>query len=62
MAKGKNITYDERVLIEQWYEKGKSQSDIARLLGYTRQAISIELKRGQSINNTYSAEYAQTQV
>lgn len=66
--KGKHLTIGERRLVERWKKEGKSNREIARLLGKAPQTIHNEIKRGQVRQQTkkgkfvlvYSADYAQT--
>lgn len=44
-AKG-HLKFKERELIERWLREGKSQAEIARLLGRNRSTISREIKKG----------------
>ncbi|COT57055.1 transposase-like protein%2C IS1239 [Streptococcus pneumoniae] len=45
-TKGKHLTIDSRRLIERWKKKGKSNREIASLLGKVPQTIHTEIKRG----------------
>lgn len=45
-TKGKHLTYDDRKNIERWNKEGKSNREIARLLGKSHQTINNEIKRG----------------
>lgn len=45
-TKGKHLTYDDRKNIERWNKEGKSNREIARLLGKSYQTINNEIKRG----------------
>ena len=65
-TKGKHLTIDSRRLIERW-KKGKSNREIASLLGKAPQTIYTEIKRGTvrkclgkgRFKEVYSADYAQ---
>lgn len=66
-TKHKHLTIDLRKLIEKWKKEGKSNREIARLLGKNHQTINNEIKRGLVIQRTsygkfkkvYKAEFAQ---
>ena len=66
--KGKHLTMDNRRLIERWKKEGKSNREIAGLLGKAPQTINNEVKRGTTLQQVrkglykkvYSADYAQT--
>lgn len=66
--KGKHLTIDNRRLIEKWKIEGKSNREIADLLGKAPQTINNEINRGTTLQQVrkgvykkvYSAEYAQT--
>ncbi|NQK46197.1 IS30 family transposase, partial [Streptococcus suis] len=66
--KGKHLTIDNRRLIERWKNEGKSNREIADLLGKTSQTINNEINRGTTLQQVrkgiykkvYSADYAQT--
>ena len=45
-TKGKHLTIDSRRLIERWKKEGKSNREIASLLGKAPQTIHTEIKRG----------------
>ncbi|CIQ42536.1 transposase-like protein%2C IS1239 [Streptococcus pneumoniae] len=45
-TKGKHLTIDSRRLIERWKKEGKSNREIASLLGKAPQTIYTEIKRG----------------
>ena len=45
-TKGKHLTIDSRRLIERWKKEGKSNREIASLLGKAPQTIHNEIKRG----------------
>ncbi|EOB16044.1 transposase [Streptococcus pneumoniae 1488] len=49
-TKAKHLTIDSRRLIERWKKEGKSNREIASLLGKAPQTIHTEIKRGQSDN------------
>ena len=59
---------DNRRLIERWKKEGKSNREIAGLLGKTSQTINNEINRGTTLQQVrkgvykkiYSADYAQT--
>ncbi|MDS2825137.1 helix-turn-helix domain-containing protein, partial [Streptococcus pneumoniae] len=44
-TKGKHLTIDSRRLIERWKKEGKSNREIASLLGKAPQTIHTEIKR-----------------
>lgn len=46
ITKGKHLTEQERYLIEKWKKEGKSNRNIAQLLGKAPQTINNEIKRG----------------
>ncbi|MBF0699302.1 helix-turn-helix domain-containing protein, partial [Streptococcus danieliae] len=46
-TKGKHLTINDRRYIERWNKEGKSNREIARLLGRAPQTINNEIKRGQ---------------
>lgn len=66
-TKDKHLTIDSRRLIERWKKEGKSNREIASLLGKAPQTIHTEIKRGtvlQCLRNgcfkeIYSADYTQ---
>ena len=66
-TKGKHLTIDSRCLIERWKKEGKSNREIASLLGKAPQTIHTEIKRGTvrqclgkgRFKEVYSADYAQ---
>ncbi len=66
-TKGKYLTIPDRRYIEQWNKEGKSNREIARLLGRAPQTINNEIKRGQVLQQVrkglfkyvYSADVAQ---
>ena len=66
-TKGKHLTIDSRHLIERWKKEGKSNREIASLLGKAPQTIHTEIKRGTvrqclgkgRFKEVYSADYAQ---
>ncbi|SNM73206.1 IS30 family transposase [Streptococcus pneumoniae] len=66
-TKGKHLTIDSRRLIERWKKEGKSNREIASLLGKAPQTIHTEIKRrtvrkclGKGrFKEVYSADYAQ---
>ncbi len=45
-TKNKHLTYQDRKLIYKWKNEGKSNREIARLLGKAPQTINNEIKRG----------------
>lgn len=45
-TKGKHLTINDRRNIERWLNQGKSNREIARLLGKAPQTINNEVKRG----------------
>lgn len=65
--KGKHLTITERYLIERWKRDGKSNRQIAELLGKAPQTIHNEIKRETILQQvrkgkferSYSADYAQ---
>ncbi|HFM9628149.1 TPA: IS30 family transposase, partial [Streptococcus pneumoniae] len=65
--KAKHLTIDSRRLIERWKKEGKSNREIASLLGKAPQTIHTEIKRGTvrqclgkgRFKEVYSADYAQ---
>ncbi|HHG7414283.1 TPA: IS30 family transposase [Streptococcus pneumoniae] len=66
-TKAKHLTIDSRRLIERWKKEGKSNREIASLLGKVPQTIHTEIKRGTvrqclgkgRFKEVYSADYAQ---
>ncbi|HEU5540669.1 TPA: IS30 family transposase [Streptococcus pneumoniae] len=66
-TKAKHLTIDSRRLIERWKKEGKSNREIASLLGKAPQTIHTEIKRGTvrqclgkgCFKEVYSADYAQ---
>ncbi|WP_152329847.1 helix-turn-helix domain-containing protein, partial [Streptococcus pneumoniae] len=66
-TKGKHLTIDSRRLIERWKKEGKSNREIASLLGKVPQTIHTKIKRrtvrkclGKGrFKEVYSADYAQ---
>ena len=66
-TKGKHLTIDSHRLIERWKKEGKSNREIASLLGKAPQTIHTEIKRGTvrqclgkgRFKAVYSADYAQ---
>ncbi|CAL3573461.1 IS1239 transposase [Streptococcus pneumoniae] len=66
-TKAKHLTIDSRRLIERWKKEGKSNREIASLLGKAPQTIHTEIKRGTvrqclgkgRFKEVYSADYAQ---
>lgn len=66
-TKGKHLTIDSRCLIERWKKEGKSNREIASLLGKAPQTIHTEIKCGTvrkclgkgRFKEIYSADYAQ---
>ncbi|NYS49863.1 IS30 family transposase, partial [Streptococcus danieliae] len=66
-TKGKHLTIHDRRYIERWNKEGKSNREIARLLGRAPQTINNEIKRGQVLQQVrkglfkyvYSADVAQ---
>ncbi|VJA15633.1 transposase [Streptococcus pneumoniae] len=66
-TKGKHLTIDSRRLIERWKKEGKSNREIASLLGKAPQTIHTKIKRrtvrkclGKGrFKEVYSADYAQ---
>ena len=47
--KGKHLTIDNRRLIEKWKIEGKSNREIADLLGKAPQTINNEINRGTTL-------------
>ena len=47
--KGKHLTIDNRCLIEKWKIEGKSNREIADLLGKAPQTINNEINRGTTL-------------
>ena len=66
-TKAKQLTIDSRRLIEGWKKEGKSNREMAALLGKAPQTIHTEIKRGTvrqclgkgRFKEIYSADYAQ---
>ncbi|EID71482.1 DNA-binding helix-turn-helix protein [Streptococcus pseudopneumoniae SK674] len=66
-TKAKHLIIDSRRLIERWKKEGKSNREIASLLGKAPQTIHNEIKRGTvrqclgkgRFKEVYSADYAQ---
>ena len=66
-CKRQTFTIDSRRLIERWKKEGKSNREIASLLGKAPQTIHTEIKRGTVLQyvgkgrfkEAYSADYAQ---
>ena len=66
-TKAKHLTIDSRRLIERWKKEGKSNREIASLLGKTPQTIHTQIKRGTVLQcvgigrfkKVYSTDYAQ---
>lgn len=66
-TKAKHLTIYSRRLIERWKNEGKSNREIASLLGKAPQTIHTEIKRGtvlqcigkRRFKEVYSADYAQ---
>ncbi|HHQ7672922.1 TPA: IS30 family transposase [Streptococcus pneumoniae] len=66
-TKGKHLIIDSRRLIERWKKEGKSNREVASLLGKAPQTIHTEIKRGTvrqclgkgRFKEVYSADYAQ---
>ncbi|WP_194284423.1 helix-turn-helix domain-containing protein, partial [Streptococcus pneumoniae] len=64
-TKAKHLTIDSRRLIERWKKEGKSNREIASLLGKAPQTIHTEIKRGTvrqclgkgRFKEVYSADY-----
>ena len=64
-TKDKYLTIDSRRLIERWKKEGKSNREIASLLGKAPQTIHTEIKRGTvrkclgkgRFKEIYSADY-----
>lgn len=55
--KGKHLTIGERRLVERWKKEGKSNREIARLLGKAPQTIHNEIKRGQVRQQTKKGKF-----
>ena len=49
--KGKHLTMDNRRLIERWKKEGKSNREVAGLLGKAFQTINNEINRGTTLHN-----------
>lgn len=68
--KGKQLTIHERKQIQRWKLEGRSNREIARLLGKAPQTIHNEIKRGlvrQQVRKgkfeaVYSAQHAQLSI
>jgi len=58
MDKYKHLGENERFVIELMLNKGDSQGDIAKFLGYSRTTISREISRN-SVDGKYNATRAQ---
>ena len=58
MDKYKHLGENERFVIELMLNKGYSQGDIAKFLGYSRTTISREISRN-SVDGKYNATRAQ---
>ena len=58
MDKYKHLGENERFVIELMLNKGDSQGDIAKFLGYSRTTISREISRN-SVDEKYNATRAQ---
>ena len=66
-TKSKHLTIHSRRLIDRWKKEGKSNREIASLLGKAPQTIHTEIKRGTVLQcigkgrfkKGYSADYAQ---
>lgn len=59
MDKYKHLGENERFVIELMLNKGDSQGDIAKFLGYSRTTISREISRN-SVDGKYNATLAQS--
>lgn len=55
---GRHITYEQRKILSQMLEQGKSKSEIAEVLGICLSSLYNELKRG-TINGNYDPNYAE---
>ncbi len=56
-SKGKQLTYQERKLIYQWKNEGKSNGQIAKLLGKAPKTINNEIKRGNVIQQIKTSKF-----
>ncbi len=65
--KGKHLKYQERILIYKWHNEGRSNREIAKLLGRAPQTVNNELNRGKVLQQlkpsmyryVYHPDYAQ---
>jgi len=57
MPKGKRMRFDDRKMMEQMLQEGKSKEEIARAVGVSLTTIYNELRR--CTEGKYSAEKAQ---
>ncbi len=55
--KGKHLTIDNRRLIEKWKIEGKSNHEIADLLGKAPQTINNEINRGTTLQQVRKGVY-----
>lgn len=53
-----HFTMDERISLQQYLEKNLTQTEIARLLGKSKSAVSREIKRNSGEDNKYKASKA----
>lgn len=68
-TRGRHLTFDDRRNIQRWHREGKSNREIARLLGKSPQTINNEINRGKvrqqvrkgKFERIYSYEYAHGQ-
>ncbi len=56
-TKGKHLTYEERKLIYKWKKEGKSNREIAKLLGKAPQTINNEISRGTVLQQVKRNKY-----
>ncbi|CFV08580.1 transposase [Streptococcus pneumoniae] len=56
-TKGKHLTIDSRRLIERWKKEGKSNREVASLLGKAPQTIHTEIKLDQGTKGKDSPLY-----
>lgn len=57
--RGRNMTFEDRVVIESMRQEGHSMSDIAKRLNRSRATISRELKANA---HPYNAQAAQNNI
>ncbi len=56
-SKGKHLTYQERKLIYKWKNEGKSNRQIAKLLGRAPQTINNKIKRGNVLQQIRASKF-----